>query len=113
MRPLLLPLGLGLSATAVFAAANYDGAKAIRILIGDDVIPVIDAISQLDLPVWKGISDEGVPKTNSNVDLVVPADKLEKFHEIVGGLGTEVMHEDLGASIAAESSEVGSAKSKF
>jgi len=100
MRSQFLPVILGLSVGAV-AKVSYDGAKAIRIPTGEDVTPVLDIIDKLSLPTWKGIAN-GVPVANSNVDLVVPADKVAEFEQMVSGMTTEVMHEDLGSSIADE-----------
>lgn len=58
-------------------------------------------IEDLNLSVWKG-APQGVPLPNTHVDLVVPADKVAEFDERTVGFNAEVMHEDLGASIAAE-----------
>lgn len=102
MRSQILPLSLAVSAARVVLAVNYDGAKAIRIPVGDDVIPVMEIIDQLQLPTWKGVTAEGVPKANTNVDLVVPADKVEEFETLIDGIDIEIMHDDLGASIAEE-----------
>lgn len=43
-----------------------------------------------------------MPVANSHVDLVVPADKISDFTELTVSMTTEVMHENLGASIDAE-----------
>ncbi|CAG8973226.1 hypothetical protein HYALB_00006395 [Hymenoscyphus albidus] len=105
MKSQVLSLALASSAVrGVLATVSYDGAKAIRIPVGEDVIPVMKIIDQLQLPVWKGVGADGVPKANSNVDLVVPAEKAEEFGSMINGINIEVMHEDLGASIAEESS---------
>lgn len=91
-----------LTASATVAVkVSYDGAKAMRIAVGEDVVPLMSIIEKLELPTWKGVKD-GVPVANSHVDLVVPADKVEEFKELTKGMTTEVMHEDLGASIADE-----------
>ncbi|KAI9049264.1 hypothetical protein LZ554_007111 [Drepanopeziza brunnea f. sp. 'monogermtubi'] len=92
---------LGFAIVAESAKVSYDGAKAIRIPVGEDVTPLMEVIQQLDLPVWKG-ARHGVPRANSNVDLVVPAEKVREFEELTATMNTEIMHEDLGASIAAE-----------
>ncbi|TVY91993.1 Metallocarboxypeptidase A-like protein [Lachnellula willkommii] len=102
MRSQLLPALLGLAAaTAVLAKVSYDGAKAIRIPTGEDVTPVLDIVNKLSLATWKGMAN-GVPVPNSHVDLVVPADQVDEFNQLVEGMSTEVMHEDLGLSIAEE-----------
>ena len=45
---------------------------------------------------------DGVPIANGHVDLVVPADKVAEFEQMTASMTTEVMHEDLGASIEDE-----------
>lgn len=93
--PLLLLL------KGVLAIVSYDGAKAMRIPVGEDVTPILDVIETLRLQTWKGMS-HGVPIPNGHVDLVVPADKVAAFDEMTSSMKTEVMHEDLGLSIAEE-----------
>jgi hypothetical protein len=88
--------------TSVLANTKYNGAQAVRVVVGDDVVPLMKIIDKLSLASWKGVAPNGVPKANGNVDLVVPAAKLEEFNALVDGMEFEVMHEDLGASIAAE-----------
>ncbi len=92
---------LAFTTAASAAKVSYDGAKAFRIPVGEDVVPLLEVIQKLELPVWKGAID-GVPLPNTHVDLVVPANKVEEFAELTASMTTEVMHEDLGASIAAE-----------
>jgi len=94
-------------ATAVIAEkVSYDGAQALRIAVGKDSIKLNDIIETLDLPTWKGIAKgTGLPAEGGHVDLVVPADKKAEFKKLAKGFKVEVMHEDLGASIAAESGE--------
>ena len=96
-------LAFGLStAVGALAKVSYDGAKAIRVAVGEDVIPLLDVITQLELSTWKGIA-EGVPVANGFVDLVVPADKVSVFEDLTSSFTTEIMHEDLGLAIAEES----------
>lgn len=92
---------LAFTAVASSAKVSYDGAKAFRIPVGEDVVPLMEVIQKLGLSVWKGAS-EGVPKPNSHVDLVVPAKHIREFSKLTASMNTEVMHEDLGAAIAAE-----------
>ncbi|KAJ5043104.1 uncharacterized protein L3040_004489 [Drepanopeziza brunnea f. sp. 'multigermtubi'] len=92
---------LGFAIVAESAKKSYDGAKAVRIPVGEDVTPLKKVIKELNLPVWKSAKD-GVPCAYSNVDLVVPADKVSEFDKMTANMDTKVMHEDLGASIAAE-----------
>ncbi|KAG9231158.1 hypothetical protein BJ875DRAFT_128736 [Amylocarpus encephaloides] len=103
MRSQLASLGYALTAIAgVVAEVSYDGAKAIRIPVGEDVFPVMDIIRKLDLATWKGVSAAGIPTANSNVDVVVTADKIAQFDELAKDMTLDVLHEDLGASILAE-----------
>lgn len=102
MRSQILPFILGLNAaTGLATKVSYDGAKALRVLTGEDVTGVLYVINKLSLPTWKGMAN-GVPVANSHVDLVVPADKVAEFDQLSNGFDTEVMHEDLGLSIAEE-----------
>lgn len=95
---LILALG---AASEVIAKVSYDGAKAMRVSVGEDVQPIVEVIQQLSLPIWKGTAD-GIPRPNGHVDLVVPADKVAEFEDLTAAMTTEVMHEDLGLSIAEE-----------
>jgi carboxypeptidase A4 len=102
MKPSITSLVLVLNAAVgTLAKVSYDGAKAMRIPVGEDVTPLLDVIEKLSLPTWKGMA-KGVPIPNSHVDLVVPADKVAEFEELTADMKTEVMHEDLGLSIAEE-----------
>jgi hypothetical protein len=78
---LSLLLALGIS-TGISTRINYDGAKAMRIFVGKDVTPVMNVIKSLSLPIWKGLSADGIPNPNSLVDLVVPADKAEAVNQL-------------------------------
>lgn len=91
-----------------FSKVSYNGAKALRIPVGEDVEPLMRIIDELSLPVWKGVAN-GVPVSNGHVDLVVPAAQLARFNNITATMGmeTEVMHDDLGLSIAEEGQAVG------
>lgn len=94
----LASLVLGLvSAIVVPRKANYDGYRVVRLQVGDDSSKVKNIIQQLSLSTWNG-----APKDNSEVDVVVPADKFSEFESSTAGLNSSIMHEDLGASIAKE-----------
>ena len=101
---------LALNAVVVVAKVSYDGAKALRIPVGEDVTPLMDVIRKLSLPVWKGAAN-GVPVPNSHVDLVVPAREVEEFNKLTADMDIEVMYDDLGLAIAAEGAVVSSAGS--
>jgi hypothetical protein len=39
---------------AAAAKVSYEGAKAMRVAVGEDITVVADLISSLSLPTWKG-----------------------------------------------------------
>jgi murein tripeptide amidase MpaA len=92
--PLIVALA---SAGAVPAKVNYDGFKVVRLGVGNKVADVTALIDRLSLSSWTG-----KPKENGVIDLVVPPEHLAAFDKATNGLHTEVMHEDLGASVAVE-----------
>ncbi|TDZ33813.1 Metallocarboxypeptidase A-like protein [Colletotrichum spinosum] len=98
--------------SAVFAAASaasvaganskrvsYDGTKVFRVSVGDEVDRINSVVSKLQLSTWKG-----APRAGALADIVVPAGQVGAFEAEVAGLNVTTMHEDLGASIADESS---------
>ncbi|KAL8834691.1 MAG: hypothetical protein Q9170_003635 [Blastenia crenularia] len=99
MRLLLLtPLIFGLvSAIVVPRKASYDGYKVVRLQVGEELSKVKSVIQKLSLSTWNGGAKE-----NSEVDIVVPADKVAEFESNTAGLDSSIMHENLGASIAKE-----------
>jgi hypothetical protein len=98
MKTVLANLAL---ASTVVAKTTYDGHQALRIVAGEDVTELQNVINSLELPTWKGVTN-GVPRANALVDVVVSPEKLDTFTELTANMTVEVMHEDLGASIAAE-----------
>lgn len=101
-----------LTTVASSAKVSYDGAKAFRIPVGEDVTPLMDIIHKLSLPIWKG-APNGIPLANSHVDLVVPAAKVSDFAKMTASMQAEVMHEDLGLAIAAEGMAASDMSSKL
>lgn len=93
-----LLLGLA-SASVVKRKANYDGYQVVRLQVGGNLTQVENVIENLSLSTWNG-----GPKTDSEVDIVVPADATEQFEADTAGLSTSVMHTNLGESIAREAS---------
>lgn len=82
--------------------SEYNGYKVFRIpTVKENHARVVDIISDLDLDTWKFPK-----KAGSAADVVVPPKQLSAFEKATAGLTVEVMHEDLGASIEAESSVV-------
>ncbi|KAL8715441.1 MAG: hypothetical protein Q9220_000775 [cf. Caloplaca sp. 1 TL-2023] len=100
------------SAVVVPRKANYDGYKVVRLDVGNNLAKVESLIQKLSLKTWNG-----GPKQDSEVDVVVPADKVSEFDANTADLSSSVMHENLGASIAAETIypvyDVGSANSTW
>ncbi|KAL9632525.1 MAG: hypothetical protein Q9164_005269, partial [Protoblastenia rupestris] len=86
------------SAAAIAAQADYEGYQVVRLAVGADVAKVDGLIEDLSLSTWNGNA-----KANSAVDVVVPKDKINDFKKTTGDLQPQVMHENLGASIAQES----------
>lgn len=79
-------------------AVSYDGYQVFRVPVGLDASKVTEIVEKLELDTWKAPN-----KAGAFADVVVSPDKLQAFNEEVAGIeGIEVMHEDLGASIAAE-----------
>jgi hypothetical protein len=103
---------LGAASSVNGKKVSYDGSKAMRIAVGSDVTAVKSLIDTLSLPTWKGVVD-GMPQADGYVDLVVPYEKIAAFEELTVDMATQVMHEDLGASIAEESGEVSTYAGKW
>ncbi|POS72027.1 zinc carboxypeptidase [Diaporthe helianthi] len=79
-------------------AVSYDGYRVFRVPVGLDASKVTEIVEKLELDTWKAPN-----KAGAFADVVVSPDKLQAFNDEVAGIeGIEVMHEDLGASIAAE-----------
>ncbi|KAJ8132919.1 hypothetical protein O1611_g705 [Lasiodiplodia mahajangana] len=95
-------LGYVLAAVAVGASTirtnklslPYDGFKVFRVKTHAHPSTVQEKLSNITFEQWNH-------DINSHIDIVVAPDQLAAFAEL--GLEFDVMHEDLGASIAAES----------
>ena len=95
---LLSPLLLGSAlAAAVTRGANYDGYQVVRLQVGDHLAEVQRLIRSLSLSTWNG-----GPKSNSEVDIVVPPAVNEQFAADTAGLSFQIMHANLGETIAQE-----------
>lgn len=92
-------LGLS-SAVAVQSQGrkSYDGYKVFRLSVGQDVAKVNNVIGKLGLTTWKG-----TPRAGAAADIVVPPSEVAAFEAEISGMEAVTMHEDLGASIAEES----------
>ncbi|KAL9048055.1 MAG: hypothetical protein Q9206_006273 [Seirophora lacunosa] len=111
--PVLAPFVFGLvSALALPRATKYDGYKVVRVEVGDKIVEVETLIQKLALSTWNGGA-----KAHSEVDIVVPADKVPEFDSEAADLDSRIMHENLGFSIARETDyqiyAIGSANSTW
>lgn len=90
----LLPLAL----TSVLRrdVANYDGYKVLRVSTNGDAAAVMETLSALNYDQWSAHIGDYVDISLSNED-------FEKFQTL--GLTSSIMHEDLGADIAAETTD--------
>ncbi|KAF2014615.1 hypothetical protein BU24DRAFT_463389 [Aaosphaeria arxii CBS 175.79] len=86
---------------------DYDGYQVYRVNVGSNGEKLHEVIEKLSLQTWKGRA-----LTSSVVDVVVPPSVLAEFKKSTEGIETALMHENLGASIAAES-EVAAAPAAF
>ena len=83
---------------------SYDGVKVYRIKLSDSQAQadtVAALVKKLNLETWTNAI-----KPNHNVDVQVNPADLTAFTSALTGLSYNVMHEDLGASIRAESEPV-------
>lgn len=85
------------NAAAVPGQVSYDNYKVIRLGVGENLSMVNDLIRKLSLSTWNG-----APKVAGHVDVVVPGVHLKAFKDSTTNMETQVMHENLGASIAKE-----------
>ncbi|KAH9874273.1 hypothetical protein IAQ61_004904 [Plenodomus lingam] len=92
-------LGLA-SAATVASKANYDDWKVYRVNVGTNAAKFNDVVSKLKLEVWKG-----KPAASEVVDVVVPPTQISEFEASTAELKTQVMHENLGLSIADENND--------
>ena len=91
-------LGLA-SAASVIKKANYDDWKVYRVNVGSNAAKVDSILSKLQLELWKG-----KPASSAVIDVMVPPSVAEEFEASTEDIETEVMHDNLGLSIADEES---------
>ncbi|PQE19302.1 Zinc carboxypeptidase protein [Rutstroemia sp. NJR-2017a BVV2] len=85
-------------AIATETNANYDGYQVFRLKADEHNIGKInDIVSSLNLETWKSSAKIGI------ADIVVPPHQVENFLRTTEDFQRQVMHTDLGASIAEES----------
>ncbi|KAF1985188.1 hypothetical protein K402DRAFT_111691 [Aulographum hederae CBS 113979] len=82
---------------------SYDGYKVYRVSVGSEIESIKSIIKKLNLQSWSG-----APKARGLIDLVVPPTELKTFERDTESMTTELMHADLGLSIAEESNSTGS-----
>lgn len=87
-----------LSEPASEERVTFDGVRVLRVPTPAiaNVLEIEKLVAELHLETWSDGFSVGEP-----VDVLVPADKLERFTDVISDFS--VMHEDLGASIRAES----------
>lgn len=76
---------------------SYKDHQAIRLGVGDNASKIKRMMKDLSLSTWNGD-----PQANNYVDLVVPQSQLAAFRNSTATMDTQIMHEDLDASIEAE-----------
>lgn len=84
-------------AVAVPGKVSYDNYKVIRLGVGNNLSKVNDLLREFSLSTWNG-----APKADGQVDVVVPDSQLKAFQDSTTNMESQVMHENLGASIAKE-----------
>ncbi|OAL43810.1 hypothetical protein IQ07DRAFT_288497 [Pyrenochaeta sp. DS3sAY3a] len=94
----LATVGL-VSAASVTKKVSYDDWKVYRVNIGSNTDKFTDVVNKLQLETWKG-----KPATSNVVDVMVPPSQVADFEASTEDIETEVMHENLGLSIADEQS---------
>ncbi|KAK3322993.1 carboxypeptidase A2 [Apodospora peruviana] len=99
----VVPLLLSVASAAVAGRPkpefkSYDGYKVFRVPVGSDASKVSGIVNKLGLTTWKG-----APRAGAFADIVVPPTELAAFSKEIAGMDAVTMHDDLGASIAEES----------
>lgn len=84
-------------AAAVPGKVSYNNHKVFRLEVGDKLSEVNDLLRGLSLSTWNG-----APKADGHVDVVVPEYQLKAFKDSTANMDSQVMHENLGASISKE-----------
>jgi carboxypeptidase A4 len=93
----LASLGLA-SAASVASPVDYNKWQVYRVTVGEDKAKLSKVMSNLKLTTWKGKVE-----TSDVVDVVVPPTQVDAFVTSTKDFNTMLMHENLGDSIAEES----------
>lgn len=91
---LVLPSVLAIVIPRADEPVSYDGFKVFRIATGDDLTTVEEKLTSFAAEPWNR-------DISQHLDIVLAPEQLADFEAL--GLNVTVMHEDLGADIAAES----------
>jgi len=92
----LASLGL-VSAATVAKKVSYDDWKVYRVNVGSNAAKLEGVMSKLQLGLWKG-----KPASSDVVDLMVPPTAIQDFESSTVDFETKIMHNNLGLSIANE-----------
>jgi carboxypeptidase A4 len=93
-----LPILSLATAAAVTNKANYDDWKVYRVNTGSsDTAKLTEIVKKLQLQPWKGN-----PESSALVDVMVPPSKVSEFEASTVDIETQIMHQNLGLSIADE-----------
>lgn len=94
---LTIPFLLSLAASAAIPEDNekisYDGYKVFRVSTGDNLATVQEQLASFDLSSWN-------LDVSQHMDVAVAPERVADFEAL--NLDVTIMHEDLGADIAAE-----------
>lgn len=94
---LTLATAAAAAGTAIEDKVDYDGYQVFRLKADNNNIEKInDIVSSLDLQTWKKSAKLGT------ADVVVPPEQVDSFLRITEDFQREVMHSNLGQSIAEE-----------
>ena len=99
-------LGITLASLGLVSAASvsnkqtvsYDDWKVFRVNGPSNTAKFQEVVKKLQLDVWKG-----KPSSGDVVDVSVAPEQLAAFEDATKNFETKLMHENLGASIANES----------
>ncbi|ETN41549.1 uncharacterized protein HMPREF1541_03485 [Cyphellophora europaea CBS 101466] len=92
--PLILPLASCLVISRDESPVSYDGFKVFRIATGDSLAAIEEKLSLFSTEPWNR-------DLSQHIDVALAPNQLADFEAL--GLNATIMHEDLGADIAAES----------
>lgn len=92
--PLVVPFASAVVIPRADESISYDGYKVLRIATGSDLAAIEEKLASFSAEPWNR-------DISQHIDIALGPDQLADFEAL--GLNVTVMHEDLGADIAAES----------